>query len=201
MRDAGFDGFERGEYGSTAEHLDVLDYKIQQDKKRAKVLDVEISDKTNILLEQGNQLSAYDDKIKKKQEQTAELAKKLKLTQEADRTISEISEMGKKTLFGKIEATPDEWKTVTNLAKEAVTGRATIRTLRDKLKRSDGELNQANERLKSQTHGISETMEYFQAKARSPKRLREVVADIMAKPPEIQPSRGEIRKNRDEHSF
>ena len=31
MRDAGFEGFERGERGSTAEHLSVLDYKIQQD--------------------------------------------------------------------------------------------------------------------------------------------------------------------------
>ena len=95
----------------------------------------------------------------------------MKLAQEADRTIGEISEMGKKTLFGKIEATPDEWKTVTNLAKEAVTGRATIRTLRDKLKRSDDELKQANGRLKSHNHGISETMEYFQAKARSPTEI------------------------------
>jgi len=33
MRAAGFDGFERGERGSTTEHLDVLDYKIQQDRQ------------------------------------------------------------------------------------------------------------------------------------------------------------------------
>jgi hypothetical protein len=34
MKAAGFDGFERGERGSTTEHLEVLDYKIQQDTKR-----------------------------------------------------------------------------------------------------------------------------------------------------------------------
>jgi hypothetical protein len=214
MRDAGFDGFERGEYGSTTEHLDVLDYKIQQDKMRAEVLDAEISDKSsqseeldatisqkadeahelsneaenlqNLLLEKGNQLSAYDDKIKKKQERTAELNKKLKSAQEADRSMGEINEMGKKTLFGKIEATPDEWQAITNLAKEGITGRATIRTLRDKVKRTEGELSKTKERLRQQTHGVSETMEYFQAKARSPQRLREVVADIMRKPPENQ---------------
>ena len=33
MKAIGFDGFERGERGSTTEHLEVLDYKIQQDKK------------------------------------------------------------------------------------------------------------------------------------------------------------------------
>ena len=35
MRAAGFTDFERGERGSTAEHLSVLDYKIQQDEARA----------------------------------------------------------------------------------------------------------------------------------------------------------------------
>ena len=38
MRAAGFDGFERGERGSTKEHLDVLDYKIQQDRNELSVL-------------------------------------------------------------------------------------------------------------------------------------------------------------------
>jgi hypothetical protein len=35
MKAAGFEGFERGERGSTKEHLEVLDYKIQQDTIRA----------------------------------------------------------------------------------------------------------------------------------------------------------------------
>jgi len=47
MRAAGFDGFERGERGSTTEHLSDLDYKIQQDKQRSAKLDKEISQKRN----------------------------------------------------------------------------------------------------------------------------------------------------------
>ena len=34
MKDAGFEGFDRGERGSTAENLTSLGYKIQQDEKR-----------------------------------------------------------------------------------------------------------------------------------------------------------------------
>jgi len=39
MKAAGFSDLQRGERGSTTEHLKVLDYKIQQDKKRLDALD------------------------------------------------------------------------------------------------------------------------------------------------------------------
>ncbi|MDR2446489.1 MAG: plasmid recombination protein [Treponema sp.] len=42
MKAAGFDGFERGERGSTAEHLDALEFKIRQDEKRVDALDERI---------------------------------------------------------------------------------------------------------------------------------------------------------------
>jgi len=45
MKAAGFDGFERGERGSTAEHLEVLDYKIRQDKKRMESLGLQAEKK------------------------------------------------------------------------------------------------------------------------------------------------------------
>ena len=45
MRAAGFEGFERGERGSTTEHLEVLDYKIQQDRIRAAELEKQITEK------------------------------------------------------------------------------------------------------------------------------------------------------------
>ena len=41
MREVGYDGFERGERGSTAEHLDMLDYKIQQDRKELNDISVQ----------------------------------------------------------------------------------------------------------------------------------------------------------------
>ncbi len=43
MRAAGFTDFERGERGSTAQHLDTLEYKIQQDKERAAALGEQVA--------------------------------------------------------------------------------------------------------------------------------------------------------------
>jgi hypothetical protein len=43
MKEAGFRDFERGEMKSSAEHLQVMDYKMSQDRKRAKALEAEIS--------------------------------------------------------------------------------------------------------------------------------------------------------------
>jgi len=45
MKEAGFEGFERGERGSTTEHLEVLDYKIQQDRIHSAELEKEIEEK------------------------------------------------------------------------------------------------------------------------------------------------------------
>ena len=45
MKESGFEGFERGERGSTTEHLEVLDYKIQQDRIHAAELEKEIEEK------------------------------------------------------------------------------------------------------------------------------------------------------------
>lgn len=38
MTEQGFKGFQRGEYGSTAEHLTSLQYQIKQDKERLEKL-------------------------------------------------------------------------------------------------------------------------------------------------------------------
>jgi len=47
MKDAGFQDFERGKYKSTSKHLSDIEFKLQQDKKRAAKLDKEIESKQN----------------------------------------------------------------------------------------------------------------------------------------------------------
>ena len=44
MKAAGFTDFERGIEGSTAEHLDVLEYKVKQDRQAVQELRQEIGD-------------------------------------------------------------------------------------------------------------------------------------------------------------
>jgi chromosome segregation ATPase len=45
MKAAGFDGFSRGVRGSTAEHLEVLEYKTKQEEKRLKEVEKKLDEK------------------------------------------------------------------------------------------------------------------------------------------------------------
>jgi chromosome segregation ATPase len=101
MRAARFDGFERGERGSTAEHLDVLDYKIQQDNKRLDVL---------------------DERVEKKEAKLERLDEKITVREKAKATIAEVDAMGKPALLGGgFNMTADEMKKLKTLAKKSVT--------------------------------------------------------------------------------
>jgi len=100
MKAVGFDGFARGERGSTTEHLNVLDYKIQQDKKRL-----------NFLSEQTEQ----------KQAQVDHLAHALKVRKDTSATHEDIESMAKSGKSGnnKIVANAD-WQRVSEMAKRCL---------------------------------------------------------------------------------
>ena len=49
MSGAGFEGFIRGERGSTAEHLSSLEYKVKQDEKRLSELQDKIADRKSVV--------------------------------------------------------------------------------------------------------------------------------------------------------
>jgi len=100
MKAAGFDGFERGERGSTTEHLEVLQYKIQQDEKRLKQLDAQV-EKTE------TQLGKLDEQITVKEKAKA--------------TLAEVTAMGKPQTIGSgFIVTADELKKLKALAKKGV---------------------------------------------------------------------------------
>jgi chromosome segregation ATPase len=99
MKAAEFDGFERGERGSTAEHLDVLNFKIQQDEKR---------------------LDALDSRIEKKQERIEKLDEKLTAKQSAKATMAEVDAMDKPAILGGVNFLDAEAAKLKSLAKKAV---------------------------------------------------------------------------------
>jgi prefoldin subunit 5 len=99
MRAAGFDDIERGERGSTKEHLETLDYKIRQDEKRLEIL---------------------DQRAEKKEKQIEKLDEKLSMKKSAVATIDEINAMGKPTVFGGVHYTDDESKRLKSLARKSV---------------------------------------------------------------------------------
>jgi hypothetical protein len=167
MRAAGYTDFERGERGSTAEHLSVLEYKTQQEAARA---------------------AALDQKVEKQQQRLSGLQEKISVTKQTAVVFSDISRMGaKNTLRGDVALSPADWKTVSDLAKEGIKSRGIIAGLKEKtaeqLRRAAG-LEKKLEGYEGK--GISDTMKYYQARRRAPRRLAETVADIMRKPPERQ---------------
>ena len=97
MKEAGYDGFERGERGSTAEHLDVLDFKIQQDRK---------------------EIDTLSEQKEKKQKEVDNLIQKTKVIGGVSATHDEIDKMAKPGKSGSnvIVANAD-WKRISDTAK------------------------------------------------------------------------------------
>ena len=94
----GFTGFERGERGSTAVHLDTLQFKIEKDQER---------------------LAEIEGRIEQ-----AKLDYEPAL--EAKRKIEEIDGLGKKNITGKVVLSDKDYQDLTALAKEGLTSRSTI---------------------------------------------------------------------------
>ena len=101
MREAGFEGFERGVRGSTREHLSELDYKIQQDDKR-------LAEKQKLLQQQKNEIQHQQIQLQHNESQLAsagtELAKKEKEIYELDKSLKAVQ--GKVLSSKQIEKIP-----------------------------------------------------------------------------------------------
>ena len=139
MRAAGFDGFERGERGSTTEHLEVLDYKIKEDAKRLEQLDRQVEKK--------------EAKLKKLDEQTA-------VKEKTKATIAEVNAMGKPAILGGYNVSADELKKLKTLAKKAVT----IADRSAEWKKKTAALEQQITGLKQELNEMARTRDYWKRK-------------------------------------
>ena len=111
---AGYEGFERGERGSTTEHLEVLDYKIQQDKIRAE-------EAAALADAKEKEAAAMDAQNQKKAARLNTLDAQIAVKEKAKATIKEVDAMGKPALIGSgFTVTADELKKLKSLAKKGV---------------------------------------------------------------------------------
>jgi len=179
MKEAGYDGFERGDYKSTAKHLSDLDYKIQQDTARIEEIAAVIMNKTNTIAE-------LNEETEKKKKQLDDLNKKTAVLKEHEATFADIDRMGeKKTFKGDIAVSPKDWKKVSGLAKEGIKAQGIIATLKEKISSLLKKIFGLEKRLeKFEGGGIIDTMDYYEARQRAPKRMAETIADIKRNPPE-----------------
>ena len=183
MREAGYTDFERGERGSTAEHLTVLEYKTQQETERAAAM--------SAVVEQRQEAAAIiDKKTEKKQQQLDALEKQTAITKKEAADFNDIDRMGeKKTITGNISLTPADWKKVSGLAKEGVKSRGIIAELKKQIAGFVNKIKELTQKLtkyEGKKESITEQINYHQAQIRAPRRLAETIADIMRQPPERQ---------------
>ena len=172
MRTAGFTDFERGERGSTAEHLDVLEYKTQQEEKRA---------------------AAIDKDVQKKEARLGKLDEKIAIKSKAAATVAEIDTMGKPALLGGFIVSADEMKTLKTLAKKSVKADEKVADMKRRLTAAEGErdvLKTQVEAEKKARPSIKQHLSWFDkftaAMKLAPKRLMAVIEDILRQPPEKQ---------------
>ena len=139
----GFTGFERGVLGSTAAHLDTLQYKIEKDRAR---------------------LAEIEGRIEQ-----AKLDYEPVL--EAKQKIEEIDSLGKKIITGKVVLSEKDYQDLTALAKEGLTSRSkiwdmhrTIEYYRDGFERYSRRYDDLREKYESLTEKCRpflDAMEHF----------------------------------------
>jgi uncharacterized protein YciW len=181
MRDAGFRDFERGERGSTAEHLTVLEYKTQQETERASALAAEVEQKQEAV-------AVLDQQPEKKKQRLDRFKKETAFAKEALVSFSEIDRIGeKKGLLGSVSLSPADWKTVSGLAKEGIKSRSIISDLKKQVADFTKQVARFKERLmQHEGKSIFDNMKLNSARQRAPRRFAEFVEDIMRSPPEKQ---------------
>jgi hypothetical protein len=190
MTEAGYTGFERGERGSTAEHLSVVEYKTQQEIKRA-------AEAAAVVEEKQATAAALDDVIERKEKTAATLDKKVehrvKQVNSLDKKIDDrnyavtdikaINQIGKtKNLVGQIVVTPEDLRYLKDFAREGANSRVIITDLQEKVKRVEGERDTWKTKY---TQLLERVQPFLDAVKHAPKKVMAFLKSILREPPEV----------------
>lgn len=155
MQESGFNGFSRGERGSTAENLTSLGYKIQQDEKRLTDIQQKIVAET----------VRYND------------------NHQAFMTFNEIDNSGKKSFTGKFTVSADDYEKLTTLAKQSYSAVSEAKKLQEEnryLTRQIWSLQSEVSRLKTALSELTEKCRpYLEALKAAPKAVKEFIDGIL----------------------
>lgn len=177
MKAVGFKDFERGERGSTAEHLSVLEYKTLKESERVAALTAEAEQKKNTVVAMKNEVENQQDRLHGIQE-------KIKVTKQAAIMFSEIEGMAKKSLLGgKMEVSPADWETVSKLGKIGVVSQAEVKDLKRQLANAKKEIRSLKTAFNSL---LDETRVFREAMKSAPKRVMDFLKKIISRSVEKQ---------------
>ena len=127
MRAAGYTDVERGERGSTEEHLTVTQFKVQAEQQRLEAVTGQVAQAEQSL----EDAKAATEKQKKKLEA---LKKETKTAKTIALTVQDIEAMGKKSsITGNVSLTPDQCDTLKRYAVNGIITNADNKRLKEKL--------------------------------------------------------------------
>lgn len=155
MQEAGFNGFSRGERGSTAENLASLEFKIKKDKEKLSNLQEKIAAET----------VRYND------------------NHQAFMTFNEIDNSGKKSFTGKYTVSADDYEKLTTLAKQSYSAVSEAKKLQEEnryLTRQIWSLQSEVSRLKTALYELTEKCRpYLEALKAAPRAVKEFIDGIL----------------------
>jgi len=158
MKEAGFKDFERGEEGSTTEHLDSVEFKVQQEQERLKNTKIRATESEMWL---------------------DEVQSRIRTIQPMYEEIQNVDGVGKKKRFSNnVELTAEEFEKLTSLAKFGIKAQATIENLNHRIREITSKYNAlktAFDRLKE------ETQQFVEAVRESPEKVVNFLTDVIQK--------------------
>lgn len=172
MRSAGYDDIERGERGSTEEHLTVTQFKVKAEQQRLEAMSEQVAQAEQALEKQEHKLDA--------------LKKETKAAKAAALTAREIKAMGKRNpLTGSVTLTAQECSELKKHAVNGLSARAEIVKLRDKLSAAEQAAAVWKQRYDA-LHEKYETLKkkvqpYLAALKAAPEKVRAFIDAILAR--------------------
>jgi len=166
MFDNGYRGFVRGVKGSTAEHLENLDYKIKKDKERLKEISSKIEEKE----------TTFDNIMK------------------FDKQIKGVSDLGKHKRFSKkIELEPQDYEDLVNYAKKGIVADKEIYERDTKIENLRNTLNKWIEKYDGL---VEKTKDYFHAIKLAPQRVADFFKSLFDKEKQDELERQRIEQEK-----
>ena len=174
MHNAGYTDVERGERGSTEEHLTVTQFKVQREQERLGSLSAQIDQKEQHLTQTSKALS-------KKEKELAIVQKKTVITKDALIHAQDVESLGKRTLLGNYSLTEDELSSLKKQAAHGYVVDVENRQLKQQLAAAKRDCAEWQTRYRDLRNDVQP---YLDAMRHAPERVRNFFENLLARKPE-----------------
>ena len=174
MRAAGYTDIERGERGSTEEHLTVAQFKVQREQERLDSLTAQIDQKEQHLTQTNKTLS-------KTEKELAAIQKKAAVTKDALIHAQDMESLGKRTLLGNYSLTEDELSALKKQAAHGYVVDVENRQLKQQLAAAKRDCAEWQARYRDLRNDVQP---YLNALRHAPERVRNFFENLLSQKPE-----------------